>query len=151
MSDEQTGTGTPPEAEDWGAPISGAPKWDPSTDGDLIGTILSREDVELQGEAVVDPDTGEIPSKVVGLYVIRTDTGDYRSVWESAVMARSLPAHVGHRVKIEDAGLIDLGNGQKLRDYRIYCATDASRPGAPAVEPVEPAAPAEAEATESTG
>lgn len=83
----------------------------------FIGNILSRE---------VVPDVTSELSKVardVDLYTVVDGDGTKWSIWGSGMLERILPAHIGHRVRIEDKGLKDAGGGKSLREYDVRCAT----------------------------
>lgn len=116
------------ETEDWGAPVSGAPIHDFKEGGDLVGTVIGHEKVRM--EDTNNP--GEM--KDVDLYTFDKGGGAFVGLWGSAVIARAMEPHTnGHRVKVVDTGkLRDLGNGQSLHEYLVYCATCTARRAAQA-------------------
>lgn len=101
---------------DWGAPISGAPRWDPTAEGDLVGTLVNVEEIEV--------DALDGGRRTARLYTVDVSGGgvEYRSVWGSGILDRVLPDHVGHYVRIRDTGRrLDLGDGRQLHEYVVWC------------------------------
>lgn len=94
------------------------PSWDFAANPVLVGTVTEREKVE----GVTSEITGE--TRDVDLYTVATDDGEPFTVWGSGVLARALPKHIGHRVRIEDKG-IDTSRpaGRQPRMFEVRCAT----------------------------
>lgn len=83
----------------------------------FVGTILDSEVIEdvegLGGQA-----------RDVPLFTVVDDDGAKWTIWGSGMLARVLPRHVGHRVRIEDKGLGERReDGTQLRSFDVRCAT----------------------------
>lgn len=127
-TDEKTNKAADTQAasdDDWGQPVSDMPDKHDFASGDLIGTLGSVAQRELDNEFA----PGE--TKMVNLYTVQKDDGEKAAVWGSAVLDRTLPDHVGHYVRIQDAGKVDAGQGRQLRQFNVYCKTCAGQNQAP--------------------
>lgn len=111
--------------DDWGESVSGLlPAWKFEDYGNLIGTLIDRHMQEAPG---LDGKTREVG---LNTFVVEnnpdpeTSPNDQYVVWDSAVLERVLPLHVGHRMKIVDLGTEPGERGRTLHRYDVFCATD---------------------------
>lgn len=114
-----TDTKTTDQGEDFGADRAEfLPTWDFAKTPTFTGTITDRETVH----DVASQLSGEI--RDVDLYTLVSDgDGQPYTVWGSGMLARVLPRHVGHHVKITDKGLKQQTDKTQLRVYEVRCAT----------------------------
>jgi hypothetical protein len=83
--------------------------------GDFVGTVAGQDSVITTG---LD---GE--PRPTDLFTLVDENGERWTVWGSAVLSRVLSRHIGHRVKISDAGTQPLENGRDLHYFDVRCAT----------------------------
>lgn len=109
--------------DEWGEPVASLPnRHDFKTDGDLIGTLVSRET-----RALNDPNNPGT-KKDTELYVFERDDSSTVALWGSAQLDQTLPNHEGHRLKVVDTGTKEnIGGGRSVRKFEVYCATCAAQ------------------------
>lgn len=109
---------TPVDDEFGGDRAPFLPSWDFEKDPILIGTVVTSEVVRNVASRL----SGDI--RDVELFTIEQDDEAGRvTVWGSGMLARILPAHVGHRVRIESKGVETQQDKQQLRVFDVRCAT----------------------------
>ncbi len=81
----------------------------------------------VAGMRIVPDVEGLQGTRDVPLFRLVTDDGEAFELWGSGMLSRVLPEHLEHRVKIEDKGLVDQGDGTQLRMFEVRCATCAAR------------------------
>lgn len=83
----------------------------------FVGNIVSKDTVK----DVAGLDGGE--PRDVDLYTVADENGEQFTIWGGGMLARVLPPHIGHRVRIEDLGKELLPDGKSLRRFDVRCAT----------------------------